>query len=80
VRPTEQEEPDRHHHQQPEEKAWKCRPLCEVGVASGQKDRDPKRRRLNNVADHAMRDYAYDEQGRDNQDAAENDDAEVALH
>jgi len=80
VCPTEQEEPDRNHHQQPEEKACKCGQLCEGGVASGQKDRDPKRGGLNNVADDAMRDYAHDEQGRDNQDAAENDDAEVPLH
>ena len=80
MRPAEQEEPDRNHHKQPEEKAWKCCPFREGGVASGQKDRDPKRRSLNNVAEHAVRDSADDEQGCDDKGAADNDDAEVALH
>lgn len=80
MRPAEQEEPDRNHHQQPKEKARKCCPFREGGVASGQKDRDPKGRSLNNVAEHAVRDCADDQQGCDDKDAAGNDDAEVALH
>ena len=80
MRPTEQEEPDCNHHQQPEDKTWKCCPFREPGVASGQKDSDPKRRSLNSVAEHAVRDCADDEQGDDDNDAADNDDAEVVLH